>query len=139
VGGLPEEQARVAFLETDGLYFLQQGVRNKWMRHWLTRNVGRCLARARLPFDWISDDHVYAGWLERYDAVVVPGAWCLPERTHRALVAYAEAGGKVIADEVMRAEIPGSFSALPARGYAMYAPELKANSDEIKLTIVDRE
>jgi uncharacterized protein YfaS (alpha-2-macroglobulin family) len=37
----------------------------------------------------------------------------------------------------LRAEIPGKFSALPARGYAMYAPELKANSDEIKLIIVD--
>lgn len=35
----------------------------------------------------------------------------------------------------LRAEIPGRFSALPARGFAMYAPELKANSDEIKLKI----
>ncbi|HSG73281.1 MAG TPA: alpha-2-macroglobulin, partial [Planctomycetaceae bacterium] len=39
----------------------------------------------------------------------------------------------------MRAEIPGKFSALPTRGEAMYAPELRANSDEIKLQIVDRE
>jgi uncharacterized protein YfaS (alpha-2-macroglobulin family) len=37
----------------------------------------------------------------------------------------------------MRAEIPGLFSALPTRGYAMYAPELKGNSDEIKLNIKD--
>lgn len=37
----------------------------------------------------------------------------------------------------LRAEIPGSFSALPTRGYAMYAPELKGNSDEIKLAIED--
>jgi uncharacterized protein YfaS (alpha-2-macroglobulin family) len=37
----------------------------------------------------------------------------------------------------LRAEIPGSFSALPTRAYAMYAPELKGNSDEIKLKIVD--
>ncbi len=26
---------------------------------------------------------------------------------------------------------------LPAKGEAMYAPELKANSDEIKISIVD--
>jgi uncharacterized protein YfaS (alpha-2-macroglobulin family) len=39
----------------------------------------------------------------------------------------------------MRAETPGRFSALPTRAYAMYAPELKGNSDEIKLTIEDRE
>ena len=37
----------------------------------------------------------------------------------------------------LRAEIPGRFSALPTRAYAMYAPELKANSDEIKLIIND--
>jgi uncharacterized protein YfaS (alpha-2-macroglobulin family) len=37
----------------------------------------------------------------------------------------------------LRAETPGQFSALPAKGYAMYAPELKANSDEIKLRVVD--
>ncbi len=38
----------------------------------------------------------------------------------------------------MRAEIPGQFSALPTRAYAMYAPELKGNSDEIKIRVVDR-
>jgi hypothetical protein len=37
----------------------------------------------------------------------------------------------------MRAEIPGKFSALPTRAYAMYAPELRANSDEIKLKVED--
>jgi uncharacterized protein YfaS (alpha-2-macroglobulin family) len=37
----------------------------------------------------------------------------------------------------MRAEIPGKFSALPTKGWAMYAPELKANSDEIKLQVKD--
>lgn len=38
----------------------------------------------------------------------------------------------------MRAEIPGFYSALPTRAYAMYAPELKGNSDELKLTVHDR-
>jgi uncharacterized protein YfaS (alpha-2-macroglobulin family) len=37
----------------------------------------------------------------------------------------------------LRAEIPGLFSALPAKASAMYAPELKANSDEIKMKITD--
>jgi hypothetical protein len=37
----------------------------------------------------------------------------------------------------LRAEIPGAFSALPAKASAMYAPELRANSDEIKLRIED--
>jgi len=37
----------------------------------------------------------------------------------------------------LRAEVPGKFSALPTKAHAMYAPELKANSDEIKLSITD--
>jgi uncharacterized protein YfaS (alpha-2-macroglobulin family) len=38
----------------------------------------------------------------------------------------------------MRAEIPGRFSALPTKASAMYAPELRANSDELKLQIEDK-
>ena len=37
----------------------------------------------------------------------------------------------------LRAEIPGQFSALPTRASGMYAPELRANSDEIKIRISD--
>jgi uncharacterized protein YfaS (alpha-2-macroglobulin family) len=37
----------------------------------------------------------------------------------------------------VRAEIPGAFSALPTRASAMYAPELRANSDEFKVKIAD--
>ena len=47
------------------------------------------------------------------------------------------ARGKHSVSYRLRAEIPGKFSALPARAYAMYAPELKANSDEIKLVVLD--
>lgn len=37
----------------------------------------------------------------------------------------------------LRAETPGQFSALPARIEAMYAPELKGNSDENKVQITE--
>jgi uncharacterized protein YfaS (alpha-2-macroglobulin family) len=37
----------------------------------------------------------------------------------------------------LRAETPGKFSALPAMIEAMYAPELKGNSDENKVNIAD--
>ena len=37
----------------------------------------------------------------------------------------------------LRAEIPGLFNSLPTRVEAMYAPELKGNSEEIKLGIND--
>lgn len=47
------------------------------------------------------------------------------------------ARGKHSVSYRLRAEIPGKFSALPAKAAAMYAPELKGNSDEIKLKIED--
>ena len=51
--------------------------------------------------------------------------------------ARALARGKHSVAYRMRAEIPGKFSALPTRAAAMYAPELKANSDELKLGVKD--
>ncbi|MCX7049435.1 MAG: MG2 domain-containing protein [Candidatus Sumerlaeota bacterium] len=48
------------------------------------------------------------------------------------------ARGKHSVSYRIRAEIPGRFSALPSRGFAMYAPELRGNSDEIKLRIEDK-
>ena len=47
------------------------------------------------------------------------------------------ARGKHSVSYRLRAEIPGRFRALPARAQAMYAPELRANSDEIQLRIED--
>ncbi|MCI0332794.1 MAG: alpha-2-macroglobulin, partial [Planctomycetes bacterium] len=47
------------------------------------------------------------------------------------------ARGKHSVSYRMRAEIPGKFSALPTKASAMYAPELRGNSDELKLRIED--
>ena len=38
----------------------------------------------------------------------------------------------------LRAEVPGTFHTLPTRGWAMYAPELKANADELVFGVEDR-
>ncbi len=51
--------------------------------------------------------------------------------------ARALARGKHSVSYRLRAEIPGKFSALPTRASAMYAPELKGNSDENKVVIED--
>ncbi|HEX3600758.1 MAG TPA: MG2 domain-containing protein [Lacipirellulaceae bacterium] len=47
------------------------------------------------------------------------------------------ARGKHSVSYRMRAETPGRFSALPTKASAMYAPELRGNSDELKLNIAD--
>ncbi len=48
------------------------------------------------------------------------------------------ARGKHSVSYRMPAEITGQVSALPTRAYAKYAPELKGNSDEIKLRVQDK-
>ena len=47
------------------------------------------------------------------------------------------ARGKHSVSYRMRAETPGKFSTLPTRAAAMYAPELKGNSDELKIGVED--
>jgi uncharacterized protein YfaS (alpha-2-macroglobulin family) len=38
----------------------------------------------------------------------------------------------------LRAEIPGTFSAMPTIGFGMYAPEIRANSDEWTVSVTER-
>ncbi len=47
------------------------------------------------------------------------------------------ARGKPSVSYRMRAEIPGKFSALPARAWAIYLSGLKTNSGEIQLRVAD--
>jgi uncharacterized protein YfaS (alpha-2-macroglobulin family) len=37
----------------------------------------------------------------------------------------------------LRAEVPGKFHALPLLGYAMYVPEIRANSEELRIIVSD--
>jgi hypothetical protein len=39
----------------------------------------------------------------------------------------------------LRAEVPGRFHALPVVGQAMYVPEIRANSSEIRMTVTEAE
>ena len=39
----------------------------------------------------------------------------------------------------LRAEVPGQFHALPVLGHAMYVPEIRCNSGELRITVSDRE
>ncbi|HVF09355.1 MAG TPA: hypothetical protein VNA16_01055, partial [Abditibacteriaceae bacterium] len=51
-------------------------------------------------------------------------------------IGLLEQGQHVLRYKV-RAETPGQFHALPTKGFAMYAPEVKAISDEMRLRIRD--
>ena len=37
----------------------------------------------------------------------------------------------------LRAEVPGTFHALPLLGQAMYVPDVRANGEEVRLTVAD--
>jgi alpha-2-macroglobulin len=45
--------------------------------------------------------------------------------------------GKLKLEYRLRAEIPGTFHAMPTRGFAMYAPELQATSEEMRVTVTE--
>jgi len=67
----------------------------------------------------------------------LPGAYMELRDNRVSFFMRTLARGKNSVAYRMRAEIPGQFSALPTRISAMYAPELRGNSDEIKLKIAD--
>jgi len=37
----------------------------------------------------------------------------------------------------LRAEVPGQFHALPVVGHAMYVPEIRCNSVEVRIDVAD--
>lgn len=45
--------------------------------------------------------------------------------------------GKLHLSYRLRAEIPGQFHAMPTYGFGMYAPELRTNSDEMRVSIAE--
>ncbi|MDD5706579.1 MAG: LamG domain-containing protein [Kiritimatiellae bacterium] len=123
-GGLPAGPRPVAYLWTEGQWWQGPGD-NAWIEFWFNRKATRALAEARLRFDWIGDDHVAAGWLKRYETAIVPGAWRIPERVHKALVAYAQDGGEVVLDKFCRAEVPhATILEMPNRGPQQASAEI---------------
>jgi uncharacterized protein YfaS (alpha-2-macroglobulin family) len=55
-----------------------------------------------------------------------------------SMFVYQLSRGKHSISYRLRAETPGKFSALPAKVEAMYAPELKGNSNENKIRVEDK-
>ncbi len=47
--------------------------------------------------------------------------------------------GKYILRYELRAEVPGEFHAMPNVAHAMYVPEIRANSDEMRFEVMDQE
>jgi len=68
------------------------------------------------------------------------GFWSYMELRDEKVVFFLSAveQGEHLLRYRLRAEIPGIFHALPTQLYAMYVPELRANSEEMLLRITDR-
>lgn len=70
-------------------------------------NFYTLLNMAHLPADVIFDETVMESGLDGYKILVLPVCDTLPETVYRRILAFAEQGGTVIADQYLRAEIPG--------------------------------
>jgi uncharacterized protein YfaS (alpha-2-macroglobulin family) len=64
-----------------------------------------------------------AGWYREYR-----------DRLVASFLSYLGQGKQTLTYQ-LRAEIPGTFHALPHRGYAMYAPRVRATSDSTTMII----
>lgn len=64
------------------------------------------LAMNHVPFEVLLDDDILEGALQRYSTLVLPRPSVMTRRMHEAIVAFAERGGKVIADASLGAAIP---------------------------------
>jgi alpha-2-macroglobulin len=74
--------------------------------------------------------------------------WAMGLKTERSVSVYQELRDRKVAMFIdhlqqglweirytLRAETPGSFHALPLLGEAMYVPEIRANGDEVRVTV----
>ncbi|HEO70000.1 MAG TPA: hypothetical protein ENN80_01975 [Candidatus Hydrogenedentes bacterium] len=97
------------------------------------------LMRNHVPFDVLLDEDILEGALDRYDVLVMPKADTLLRSMYERICAFAERGGRVIANNELRATIPRAiitdfgFSAWNringealAKGNAVTAEELRA-------------
>lgn len=76
----------------------------------------------------------YYGWGRR------PWIWNYADREYRDekvafFVTYVSE--KMEFTYIMKAQIPGKYSVMPAQGYLMYYPELAGNTKDVKITVKD--
>lgn len=72
-------------------------------------NFYTLLDMAHMPADIVFDETVAESGLDGYDVLVLPVCDTLPETVYRRILAFVERGGVVIADQYLRAEIPGAI------------------------------
>ncbi|HOZ45614.1 MAG TPA: hypothetical protein PLO37_08545 [Candidatus Hydrogenedentes bacterium] len=66
------------------------------------------LMRNHVPFDVLLDEDILEGALDRYEVLVMPKADTLLRSEHARICAFAQKGGRVIANNELRAAIPGA-------------------------------
>jgi hypothetical protein len=67
------------------------------------------LNMAHLPADVIFEETVLDKGLDDYDMLVMPCCDTLPESVYQKVIEFENAGGKVVADQWLRAEIPNTI------------------------------
>lgn len=72
---------------------------------------------------------------------VIDTRWIHQELRDRAVALFADELPQGVWEirYVLRAEVPGRYHALPLVGQAMYVPEIRGNSEEIRVAVADRE
>ncbi len=101
------------------------------------------LARNHVPFDVLLDDDIATGALSKYDALIISRGDTLTRTVHQRVMDFARSGKKVIADDTLRASIPGCIQTgfnfdfendidgrALAAGHAMTAEQARTRMEE---------
>ena len=78
-------------------------------QNYAIHNFHTILAMAHLPADILFDESIRSGALESYDVLALPCCDTLTEQIYASVLAFVRRGGIVIADQYLRAEIPGAI------------------------------
>jgi len=70
-------------------------------------NFYTLLNMAHIPADVLFDESVEDAGLDSYDLLVLPNCDTLPQRVYDRIIEFVRRGGLVVADQYLRAEIPG--------------------------------
>ncbi len=104
---------------------------------------GQSLMARRLAAPEAEEKHGGAGVMRKAAGVRPPGNGWIDSRSvyqelrDRKIAMFIDQLGQGIWEirYTLRAEVPGTFHALPVIGQAMYVPEIRGNGDEVRVTV----
>ena len=99
---------KIAFLVSHTNELFTAKDRGTWKRFTAYAGWHEAFARAGLPVDIVFEEDVAEGKLANYEALFIPLGELIGRSAHEKIVAFAEGGGKVVADHNLGYTVPNA-------------------------------